>query len=50
MATFTASYNGVCQVCLLDIDAGDEVGYIDGDLLCENCYVLAEDEHEDWRD
>lgn len=44
--TFSARYPGHCQLCGADFDEGDEIGYVDDEIACEEC-VLEEDE-EDW--
>lgn len=42
--TFAAKYHGICERCLGDIDPGDEVGYLDDDLCCEECWERFKDE------
>ena len=33
--TFTANYGGECSECFAEIDAGDEIGYVDDEDCCE---------------
>jgi DNA-directed RNA polymerase subunit RPC12/RpoP len=35
--TFTAKYAGTCSNCGADIEAGDEIGYVDDEINCESC-------------
>ena len=40
--TFTARYDGRCRHCSEQICEGDEVGYVDDELACTDCFY---DEH-----
>lgn len=35
---FNLLYSGYCRECGSDMDEGDKAGYVDGDLLCEDCW------------
>lgn len=34
---FRAAYPGDCNSCLAEFDEGEEVGYVDDELVCEAC-------------
>ena len=36
--TFTASFDGFCNECDNDIEAGEEVAYVDDLIVCEACW------------
>lgn len=35
---FFAMYDGECSHCLSDILEGDEIGYVDDEICCQNCW------------
>lgn len=35
--TFSAAYPGECSECGLDFMDGDEIGYVDDEICCEEC-------------
>lgn len=39
--TFTASYADTCADCYGPIDMGDQVAYLNTDLVCLDCFQLA---------
>lgn len=41
--TFSAAYDGECSECGADFLAGDEIGWVEDQIACENCVY----EHED---
>lgn len=41
--TFTAKYDGSCSNCGVDIEPGDDVGYVDDEINCENCFEAAQE-------
>lgn len=43
MKTFTAHYRGKCIECLEGIEVGDELTYVDGDLMHAECAPAEED-------
>lgn len=48
--TFTARYpqRDGCAQCGADIDAGDQAGYIDSEICCEDCCFADPDFDEEW--
>jgi len=40
-ALFYARYPDVCGFCSLEIQVDDRVGYVSGELRCEDCYRTA---------
>ena len=41
--TFSARFDSECNGCYGAIFEGDEVGYLDGEVVCETCLTEAED-------
>lgn len=41
--TFPAAYDGECNNCGFAFMAGDEIGWIDGEIACEDCVYESED-------
>lgn len=35
---FPASYEGVCNNCGWDIEPGDDIGYVDDEVVCKECW------------
>lgn len=46
-AQFQAKFDGQCPVCTLAVYAGDLMGYVDDQAVCDGCYNDAETEN--WR-
>lgn len=42
-ATFTARYKSDCSECGEEIYPGDEAGYVDDEVCCEDCVDRSED-------
>lgn len=42
--TFTACYEGGCAGCFGWICPGDDVAFVDDELVCVDCAILAEDD------
>lgn len=42
---FTALWDGECRICLDSIWEGDEIGYVDDEIACEQCCYENEDEY-----
>ncbi|WP_261994346.1 hypothetical protein [Streptomyces sp. t39] len=40
--TFTARYDSECSSCFGQIWAGDEAGWVGGEVVCEGCYEVSE--------
>lgn len=40
-AHFDAAFDSDCAECGADIEAGDHVGYVDDEVVCESCYDAA---------
>lgn len=38
MKMFTAAFPGTCASCGWDFDEGDEIGYLDNELVAECCF------------
>lgn len=45
--TFAARFDSECQHCGGSIEEGDEIAYIDGEIGCEQCVMLAQSEDVD---
>lgn len=43
-AIFTARYPGSCAQCDEHIEPGDEAGYIDDEVCCEDCCLAEGDD------
>jgi hypothetical protein len=41
-ATFTARYESECAECGDPIEPGDEAGYLDDEVCCEECVETAQ--------
>jgi hypothetical protein len=41
--TFTACYDSECNGCFCDIYEGDEIGWLDGEVVCESCLESEDD-------
>lgn len=39
--TFVAAYNGHCNDCGNDIEEGDDIAYLDDEIVCEECWLEA---------
>lgn len=39
--TFVAVYDGHCAECDDDIFSGDEIAYLDDQVVCEGCWIDA---------
>lgn len=39
--TFTARFDGECQICLDEVFEGDEAGYVHDEFACEECWYEA---------
>lgn len=37
--TFTASFDGECEMCDGDIQCGDDIAYLDDEVVCEECWL-----------
>lgn len=49
--TFTAVYDGSCNECGDDIFEGDEIAYLDDDVVCADCWRESVDSgSENWED
>lgn len=42
-ATFTARYESDCAECGAAIEPGDEAGYVDDEVCCEDCVDASRD-------
>lgn len=40
-STVRAFNDTECDICFLDIWEGDEIGWVDGEKACENCWEEA---------
>lgn len=50
-AMFTAKYDGHCTECSCDIEAGDEAGFGEDGIVCEDCALChLDDDWDDWED
>lgn len=41
---FTARYDSECNGCLGEIWEGDEAGYVEGEVMCELCCDVEDDD------
>lgn len=47
-ARFQAMYDGECDLCGDSFSEGDEIGYLDEDIACDDCMNESESEIEFW--
>lgn len=47
MDSFIATEPGECATCLYDFNAGEEVGYVAGEINCDGCFERAQDATSD---
>ena len=48
--TFVAAYDGRCTDCGDDIFSGDEIAYLDDEVVCADCWHEATDTVDEWAD
>ncbi|MFE7232530.1 hypothetical protein ACFVAF_18090 [Streptomyces sp. NPDC057596] len=46
MPTFQARFPGECNSCGAPIDEGDSIGYVDGEIACQDCWEVNEEWNE----
>lgn len=47
-ASFVAKYDGKCTECQEPIAAGDDAGFADGEIVCDDCHMLFGDDLDEW--